>query len=511
VRKHAVLFVFILLLAFGVNGQQQNESIFNIPVSVSLSDTTLAEVLNEISKNTNVYFSYDASVVVSERLVSVNFKKQPIISVLNSLFDRSIFVFFEKENQIIISLAEDRPLKQETKDTIKQEFIVLKGRLTDEVKKIPVSYASVSVLNKPIGSVANFEGEFILKLNPDLSDSLIVFSCLGYSQKIMAVKELLQTETIKMHPVSILIKEVRVIAISPEEILNKVVERIPENYGNDLIMMNAFYRETLMQDDNYINISEAVVEILKSQYFNESREDKVRIVKGRKSPEVRPFQWINFKLMGGLYSITLLDVVKTMDTFLDPEYRFLYKYNVDKVIWYYDHPVYVVEFKPLKNVASLCYQGEMFIDRESYALLHVDFSFSKQGLRIAEQSLIKKKPRGFTVRPTKVEYSADYRYSNGLCYFNSAKATMVFKVKNHSEDINSQFTSVSEILVTDLKKSQVKRFPKNQIFNETDIFTENINDFDEEFWGNFNILKPDEDLRSAIEKLKTINQSIDSK
>ena len=87
---------------------------------------------------------------------------------------------------------------------------------------------------------------------------------------------------------------------------------------------------------------------------------------------------------------------------------------------------------------------------------------------------------------------------------------MIFRVKNRSENINSQFNSVSELLVTDLEKSQIKRFPKNQVFNESDIFTENISNFDEEFWGNFNILKPDEDLRSAIENLKIINQSIDN-
>jgi hypothetical protein len=508
VKRALGIFAFILLLAFKTYGQQHNESVLNIPVTISMSNSPLSDVLGEISKNTNVYFSYDASAVVSDRPVTISVNNQPMINVLYSLFDASAFSFIGKENQIVISLLEEDTSKTGVRDAEDSLFITLSGRLVNDARQNPIPYAYISVDNLPIGTVANDNGEFVLKIKHTLKDSLIAFSCLGYAQKKLPVNEVLNNKTIKMHPVSILIKEIRVKAISPEEIMDRVIERLPGNYSNELTMMNAFYRETLMQDGKYINISEAVVDILKPQYSCITDEDKVRIVKGRKSPDVRPFQWINFKLMGGLHSISLLDVVKTMDTFLDPEYRPLYKYSIDKVIWFHDHPVFVVEFRPINNTSSLCYEGEMYIDRETFAVLHVDFGFSKQGLRIAEQSLIKKKPRGYTVRPLKVDYSVDYRYNDGLCFFNAAKATMEFKVKNRTEDINSQFTSVSEILVTDFKKSQVKRFPRNQVSNETDIFTENITNFDEEFWGNFNFLKPDEDLQSAIEKLKTINQSI---
>jgi hypothetical protein len=30
------------------------------------------------------------------------------------------------------------------------------------------------------------------------------------------------------------------------------------------------------------------------------------------------------------------------------------------------------------------------------------------------------------------------------------------------------------------------------------VFVESLGDFDEKFWGNYNIIKPDEDLRKAF-------------
>jgi hypothetical protein len=79
--------------------------------------------------------------------------------------------------------------------------------------------------------------------------------------------------------------------------------------------MNAFYRETVKQDDQYINVSEAVIEILKAPYQNSFRNDLVRLEKGRQSPEVQPFKWMNFKLQGGPFTITQLDVVKNRKIF----------------------------------------------------------------------------------------------------------------------------------------------------------------------------------------------------
>ena len=77
------------------------------------------------------------------------------------------------------------------------------------------------------------------------------------------------------------------------------------------------------------------------------------------------FQWLNFKLQGGPYTITQLDVVKTIESFIDEEYQGFYKYNISKVIWYNDNPVYVLQFQPISNGDFPLFEGEIYVHREN--------------------------------------------------------------------------------------------------------------------------------------------------
>jgi hypothetical protein len=57
------------------------------------------------------------------------------------------------------------------------------------------------------------------------------------------------------------------------------------------------------------------------------------------------------------------------------------------------------------------------------------------------------------------------------------------------------------LLVTDIQPTEQKRFRREESFTNRDIFVELIGAYDAEFWENFNIIKPDEDLRNAIQNL----------
>ncbi len=488
-----------LLLNLSLQAQQKDRSMFTIPVTLQEVNQPVSELLKTITAREGIYFSYDASIIVEDRKLSLDMINQPVHKVLSAMFDTLFIQFTEKENHIVISLREPDSTRIPEPQG---EFIQLSGRIMDEQSREFLSSATVSLFNKPIGTITNADGEFVLKIRKEYAKEPVVLSCLGYAQKIMTPEELLKKDTLTLYPISIRIREVKVVAIPVQEILNRVIQRMPENYGNNLLMMRGFYRETLQQDKTYTNISEAVIDLLKSRYSDDARSDKVRIVRGRKSPDVNPFQWVNFKLMGGPATMTQLDILKTMSPFIDPEYRNLYHYAIDRVIWFHARPVYVIQFKPIRKVPFPCYQGEMFIDKENFALLHVEFGFSKQELRMAEQTLIRKKPAGYKVKPEEVRYTIEYRNSGDFHYLYSAKASILVKVKNRRENINSDFFSVSELLITDLEKSHVKRFARKELFTLSDIFTENIQNFDDAFWGNFNILKPDEDLQTAIENSK---------
>ena len=505
-RKITILFT-ILLLACITKAQQQDGSVFERRVSINAENQPLNSILDQISWQARVYFSYDAAQIQAEKKYTVQAIEKSLYSVLTEIFNPREFSFRELENQIIITnnaTRKDSALHI-LPDTIPVKYFFLSGKIIDQKKEDPIPYASVSVLNKPIGTITNNDGEFLLKLHPDYIQDTLVISSMGFKQKFLPAFQLLDMDLIAMEQVSIKIREVKVTSTTPEKLLENIRANLSKNYTEHSRFMSAFYRETVKQDGSYINVSEAVMEILKAPYVNTYRSDLVRLVKARQSPDVQPFKWINFKLQGGPFTITQLDVVKTFESFLDHETQQFYEYRISKVVWYNNHPVYVLEFKPVPGLDFHGFVGEIYVHRETFAIVHASYGFDRKGLKKATNVLIKRKPAGVKARPSFVKYEVNYRQYQGKWHLSNARASVKFKIKSRKDDINSEFHSVSELLVTNMEPTELKRFTRKEAISKRDIFVEMIDRYDPEFWENYNIIKPDENLRNAIPELISEN------
>lgn len=489
-------------MAFQTKGQEQDGSILEKRVTIIQKTESLKTILDQISWQAGVFFSYDATVIDAEKEFSLDATNKSLYTILNLLFDSSNFEFTELDNQIIISkkIHDNNIYDIERTDSIPVKYFFLSGKITDNRKGDPISYATISIFNKPIGTISNSEGEFLLKIHPNNIRDSIIISCMGYAQIIVPALEILDDGLVQMKPISIRIREVKVTSVLPEEILKKIRENLGVNYSENIKLMTAFYRETVKQDGEFISVSEAVVEMLKAPYHNSARNDIVKIKKGRRSPDVKPFQWFNFKLQGGPFTITKLDVVKTIENFIDEKYENLYNYNISKVIWYNNNPVYVVAFKPVSNFLIQSFEGELYVHRETFAIVHVNFHLNRNGLKNAESIMIKRKPKGVKAKPTYVYYQVNYQQFGGKWQLANAQASVKFKVRSKRDKLNSEYHSVSDLLITDIKNTDLKKFGRNESFTQHDVFVEMINEYDQKFWENYNIIKPDEDLRNAFKK-----------
>ena len=498
-RPLFVILLAILLLSVSLKAQQQNGSVFENRVTISQKNQPINSILDQISWQAGVFFSYDASILNSSQKYSIEVTDKSLYTVLNQLFNPVEFEFIELENQVIISKKTDEKLPDEIKlDSIPVKYFFLSGKIVDDKKENPIKYASVSLANKPIGTISNVDGNFLLKIHPDFIRDTIVISCMGYAQMMMPAHKILDEDVIVMNPVSIRIKEVKVVATTPSKLLQNIRDHLLVNYSEDSKLMTAFYRETVQQDNDYINVSEAVIEILKAPYSNSLRNDLVRVIKGRRSPDVKPFQWLNFKLQGGPFTITKLDIVKTVESFIDEEYQNSYEYNISRVIWYNENPVYILEFKPVAEFNDLGFVGEIYVHRETFAIIHVNFRYNKSGLKNAESVMIKRKPKGVKAKPTYTNYEVNYQQYRDKWHLANVKASVKFKVRSRNDKINSEYHSVSDLLITDIQNTELKKFDRDESFTQRDIFVEMINNYDADFWENYNIIKPDEDLQNAF-------------
>jgi len=510
---YGLVFLFLLLQIGFAFGQKENVSVLDKKISLEAKNETISEILEKISLQSEVYFSYNASLIDAEKRRSIIILNKTIRETLNILFE-SKYTFNVLGEQVIITKAEIQQLKKKETEVaeMKPNVIVFHGKIIDRQDKEALPYASISVLGSTIGTISNSEGEFLLKLPEILSQDTILISCLGYRQFRQPVSEIDSAKvTIHLQSVAVQLKEIKVTVINPEEIISKIVSKIPLNYPRDPEVMTSFYREVLKQDSKYIDVAEALMEIRKSPYGNTLMQDKIKFIKGRKSLNVKPFQYVDFKIQGGPYYITKLDVVKTIDSFLDPEFRDFYKYTLDAIIELNDRDTYEIKFKPKDKVDYPCYQGTMYVDMSSFALVQAEFSLSRSGLKFAQESLIKKKPKDFYVRPVNVRYKVSYRRVNNNWHFNNAMASIDFRVKSKKDKINSTFHSISELQITESKPDDGTHYKRNDLFSPKDIFTEIITTYNENFWEDYNTIVPTEDLREAIRNYYLKNDSIFNK
>lgn len=246
------------------------------------------------------------------------------------------------------------------------------------------------------------------------------------------------------------------------------------------------------------------MQILKSCYNRPFQEDKIKLLRGRKYPFKGMLRWVDMKIMAPYYMIQL-DAMKTLDSFLDKEYMMLYKYELTDVVLLNSRPTYIVRFKPVAGSSFASYRGHLYIDRESHALVRAQFELSKSGLKYANKVLIKRKPRGFNVVPLNVRYQVNYKLNNDKWFFHTSRASVDFRVKNKEMKINSIFESISDLLISDYYEADVRRFKASETFRSNDIFIDKITDYDENFWGNYNIIKPTESLQNAFKKISELN------
>jgi hypothetical protein len=385
-----------------------------------------------------------------------------------------------------------------------QKVVIIRGRVIDTETNLPLVFAGIAVQGTNVSTVTNLDGEFTLKVGDDETGK-IEFSYVGYKNKVMAIDEMKtngQRNVIAMETAMIPIKEVIVKPLIPTEIMEQVIARFSDNYPVIPNDMTGFYRETIRKNRSYISIGEAIVEVFKAPYQNDLRFDAVRIYKGRKSNDVEKMDTVLFKLQGGPTTTLYLDVVKNPETFLTRESLSQYDLELTSMVVIDDRTNYVINFYQKPFISTPLYQGRMFIDIETYAVAQVEFAFNLENKELATSMFIRKKPLGMQVTPEVTSYMVRYREMDGKWYFTHSRAEVKFKVDWKKKLFNTNYTTMSELAITDRTEQDVVKFTSKERIKPTDVFSEEVAAFaDPDFWGDYNVIEPDQSIEAAIKRL----------
>ena len=386
-----------------------------------------------------------------------------------------------------------------------QNYITIKGKVVDAETRAPLVFATVAVKESNVAIVTNIDGEFTLKIGDQVTAKNLEVTFLGYKNKTIPISEMRDNgykNVITLETAPIPIKEIIVKPLDPVGIVDKAISRIGINYESVPNLMTAFYRETIRKNRTYVSIGEAVVEIFKAPYDNDLRFDGARIYKGRKSSDVEKMDTVLFKLQGGPVSVLQLDIAKNSESVLTKEAMQYYNYSLTGVIEIDNKPHYVIDFIQKPSVEMPLFMGSLYIEMDSYAITEAEFGFNLSDKEAATSIFIRKKPLGMKVTPEIATYRTKYREQNGKWYFAYSRAEVKFKVDWKKKLFNTFYTTMSEIAVTDRTDQEVIKFAGKDKIRFTDVFSEKVTSFtDPEFWGDYNVIEPDQSIESAIRKL----------
>ena len=392
--------------------------------------------------------------------------------------------------------------RQVPTDTL--NYIEYRGKVVDAATNGVLPFATIEAEGSNITTVTNIDGEFTLKIAKDLNVESFKFSYLGYGNQSKPVSTFLneKNSVIKLQPISATIKEVTIRPLSGSEMIDEILKKVKENYNTEPQMLTGFYRETIKNRRNYVSISEAVVEIYKSGYTSPFQMDQVRIDRGRKSADVEKMDTLLFKLQGGPAVSLLLDVVKNPTILLTDEYALIFEFSMDNIMLLNDRLHYVISFRQKPEITEPYYYGRLFVDMDKLAISEAEFSFNTEDKDQAARFFVQKKPIGMSIIPEAASYRASYTIQDGRWYFNYARAEVKFKVDWEKKLFNSNYSIMTEIAITDRKDQLAEKINPKERFKKTEVLDEMVYVFFEpDYWGDYNVIEPDQSIESAIRKL----------
>jgi hypothetical protein len=490
-----------LLLLFTQKTECQ-EGILDSLFTFRAGTINTGDALDIITGQTGYNFTYDSRLIDKEQLAEMNFVNVRLRVILDTILQNNTLTYSVIDKYIIISHAEISP--SPLTDSLLQEVTkYLTGVIVDEETLEPLPFATIGLKNKGKGTVTNNNGEFGLKITPDLFNDTLSVSYLGYIRSEMPVIQAFRDElSISMKREFISIPEIIIKNQIPQEIIYKTVLAIRHNYCNDPAYMTGFYREGVLKKRELQNYSEAIVQIYKSPYTGSFLRDQMKIYKSRKIENIKRSDTLEVRLKAGMSTCLELDGVKNIFDFLNRESMPNYRYRLTDIVTFEDESAYEIEFEQREDIEQPLYKGVVYINTADFAILNAEFELNKALIHKMKESFVFNSSKRFNTWPVSVKYSVSYRKINDVYFLNHVRGDMIFSSRQKKKLFTIQFLVFFELAITDIDLKNVKRFEREELAPIHSVLSRTISSYDPDFWGNQDFLRPEDNLLKALKNMK---------
>jgi hypothetical protein len=348
----------------------------------------------------------------------------------------------------------------------KTDFI--NGTLRDKGTKSKIEFASVGIINTTLGTAADENGEFTLRIENQYKIEKLKISCIGYLTKTLSIDSLLSlnqnNHTIYLTPNIALLDEVVVkgAPVNPADIIKLAVSSIDDNYLQQ--PFNLEFLSIINADDSIASKKYKVESILTGYYqgYNPKGKKKFEIIQKRTTGE-DPLKTINYgywpsfeigsadlltdQFKRGIFNLDLLD-----------DFRFKYA----GVSIYENDTVYNIEYyapRPTTKITGYgivpkTYRGNIYITTSTNAVVRHEIITSSFTYHVIYKKL-------------------NDRY---FPYYFSGLRINEFKLPGGKREFRTYNTvTVTKIILQDIKV----------IDNKANEFDVNKVKYDDKFWNEY--------------------------
>jgi len=251
--------------------------------------------------------------------------------------------------------------------SIGQNQLTLKGKVVNAATGDPLAFSTISLLGTTEGVVSNFLGEFEFTMAPNSLMDTIYVSMLGFQPYKALVKDIHFTNSmeIPLKESVVMLKEVEVFAkeLTALEIVNKVIEKIPENYPVSPYLLKGFTRSHKYECGTYVTLYEAAFSVY-GQGYHKKNPERIYVDESRQSQHVPYYHSQVLRNNRNLFIS-----MRHINDVLFRSYSLKTGYNNYEIVNYsYDKGrlVYKIQTTHSKHVTHT-----MYVDAHDFALLKV--------------------------------------------------------------------------------------------------------------------------------------------
>jgi hypothetical protein len=111
------------------------------------------------------------------------------------------------------------------------------------------------------------------------------------------------------------------------------------------------------------------------------------------------------------------------------------------------------------------------------------------------------------VKTVSASYLINYRKINNKYFVNMTRGELKFKIRNKKKLFSTDFKTVFEFAVNNVDTTDVTRFSRFETISPNKVFIDEDYKYDQEFWGDYNYISPNESLEEALIRIqKKVNE-----